>query len=266
MSNSHLQTRPAAVSGMFYPADPLQLKQDIQAYLDQSPVASQPPPKAIIAPHAGYIYSGPVAASAYALLKPVADKIKQVVLLGPSHRVALHGVATPDAEYFETPLGKIKINSTLCHKIEQLGFVSSSNLAHQEEHSLEVHLPFLQTVLSDFELTPLVVGDCNPNDVALLLEQVWGDEQTLIVISSDLSHYHNYETALRLDKQTSKLIEQLQPEKIFSENACGKNPLNGLLTLAKTKQLKINQLDLRNSGDTAGSKDRVVGYGAYAVH
>lgn len=266
MSDTHIHTRPAAVSGMFYAADPQQLRSDIQTYLSQAPAGVKTIPKAIIAPHAGYIYSGPVAASAYTLLKPVADKIKQVILLGPSHRVAFHGIATPDADYFETPLGKIKINQALCHKVNQLDFVFPNNLAHQEEHSLEVHLPFLQSVLTDFELTPLVVGDCNQQDVAYLLDKIWGDEHTLIVISSDLSHYHSYETALRLDQNTSTAIEQLQPEKIHSDNACGKNPLNGLLALAKSKQLTIDLLDLRNSGDTAGSKDRVVGYGAYAVH
>jgi len=267
MSDSHINTRPAAVAGMFYTNDADQLSAEIRSYLDQAPTNQYTIiPKAIIVPHAGYIYSGPVAASAYSLLGPVADKIKQVILLGPSHRVAFHGIATPDADYFETPLGKIKINQDLCHSINQLDFVFPDNRAHQQEHSLEVHLPFLQTVLSDFELTPLVVGDCSQEDVARLLDKVWGDEQTLIVISSDLSHYHSYEAALQIDRNTSTAIEHLQPEKIHYDQACGRNPLNGLLTLARSKQLTVDLLDLRNSGDTAGSKDRVVGYGAYAVH
>ena len=266
MTDSHIHTRPAAVAGLFYTADPAQLKSEVRLYLDNASTDTQIPPKAIIAPHAGYIYSGPVAASAYALLKPVADKIKQVVVLGPSHRVAFEGVATPDADYFETPLGKIKINQHLCQSLNQLDFVFPNNRAHQDEHSLEVQLPFLQSVLSDFELTPLVVGNCRQNDVAHLLDQVWGDAQTLIVISSDLSHYHEYSSAQKLDLITSEAITHLEPEKIHYDNACGRNPLNGLLTLARSKQLKVDLLDLRNSGDTAGSKDRVVGYGAYAVH
>jgi len=267
MSDSHIHIRPAAVAGMFYTADPVQLRSEINTYLHNASTGTYKTiPKAIIAPHAGYVYSGPVAASAYSLLGPITDKIKQVILLGPSHRIAFQGIATPDADYFETPLGKIKINRGLCQSVNQLDFVFPNNLAHRDEHSLEVHLPFLQTVLSDFELTPLVVGDCNQEDVAYLLEQIWGGEETLIVISSDLSHYHSYESATQIDRTTSSAIEHLQPEKIQYDQACGRNPLNGLLTLAKSRQLSVDLLDLRNSGDTAGSKDRVVGYGAYAVH
>jgi len=261
-----LRIRPAAVAGMFYAADSQQLESDVLSYLHLSKSAIKGIPKAIIAPHAGYIYSGPVAASAYSLLKPYADQIKQVILLGPAHRVAVQGIATPDMDYFETPLGQVKINQTLCQKIERLNFVHGNSLAHSQEHSLEVHLPFLQTVLTDFELTPLVVGDCNRQDVAQLLELLWGDSQTLIVVSTDLSHFHDYNTALKLDQQTSQAIQQLQPDKILYDNACGRNPLNGLLTLAQKKHLTVDLLDLRNSGDTAGDKDRVVGYGAYVVH
>jgi len=266
MSDSYPRVRSAAVAGMFYTDNPQQLKAEIEYYLSQAKPASSTAPKAIIAPHAGYVYSGPVAASAYALLKPVANQINQVVLLGPSHRVAFRGIATPDADYFQTPLGNIKINQSMCHKLEALEFVQASSLAHQQEHSLEVHLPFLQTVLDDFELTPLVVGDCNQQDVARALEVAWGDEHTLIVISSDLSHYHSYQTALQLDEKTSRAIQQLQPDKIHYDDACGRNPLNGLLDIARKKNMTVDILDLRNSGDTAGSKDKVVGYGAYAVH
>lgn len=266
MSNAQPRIRPAAVAGMFYADDPQRLRSDIHQFLTQAHITNEHIPKAIIAPHAGYIYSGPVAASVYKLLQPAASTISRVVLLGPSHRVAFQGIATPQADYFETPLGRIKINQSVCHELEQLSFVQRSDLAHQQEHSLEVQLPFLQSVLNDFELVPLVVGDCPPQQVAELLELVWGNQETLIVISSDLSHYHNYHTANRLDKHTSQAIEHLQPERISYEDACGRNPLNGLLTLAQKKQLKIETIDLRNSGDTAGSKDRVVGYGAYIVH
>lgn len=266
MSDAHPRIRPAAVAGLFYPDDPSQLKSDILDYLGQANPHSSTTPKAIIAPHAGYIYSGPVAASAYKLIEPAANKINQVILLGPSHRVALRGIATPAADYFATPLGNIKVNQSLCHELEQLDFVQPNPAAHQQEHSLEVHLPFLQLILDDFELVPLVVGDCDSASVSQLLEPLWDREDTLIIISSDLSHFHNYHTAVRLDKNTSDAIEHLQPEKIHYDDACGRNPLNGLLTLAKKKNLSIQTLDLRNSGDTAGSKDRVVGYGAYAVH
>ncbi len=266
MSHTHNRIRPAAVAGLFYPDSPSELKASIQNYLQQAPEPQDTPPLAIIAPHAGYIYSGPIAASAYKQILPVADKIKQVVLLGPSHRVPLRGIATPDADYFETPLGTIKINTQLCQQFESLPFVTPSYEAHQQEHSLEVQLPFLQSILHDFQLIPLVVGECPAEAVAELLETVWNRDDTLVVISTDLSHYNHYEIAQKIDRQTSTAIEQLHPEQIHYDNACGRNPLNGLLTLAIKKNLSINTLDLRNSGDTAGSKDRVVGYGAYAVH
>jgi len=266
MKNSTSLTRSAAVAGMFYAADPQQLSAEILHFLKQQPDSDSVTPKAIIAPHAGYIYSGPIAASAYHLFAGKAEKIKQVILLGPSHRVAFRGIATSRADYFETPLGKIKTNRSLSELAESLPFVNSYDAAHQDEHSLEVQLPFLQTVLNDFELTPLVVGDCDAQDVAQLLELLWGDEHTLIVISSDLSHYHSYQSAIDLDTQTSLAIEHLQPEKIHYEDACGRNPLNGLLTIAKQKKLHVKTLDLRNSGDTAGDKNKVVGYGAYAVY
>lgn len=266
MKNSHSYIRPAAVAGTFYADNPQQLMSDIQHYLHQASPPENINPKAIIVPHAGYIYSGCVAASAYKLLLGKSAKIKQVILLGPSHRVALHGIATTESDFFETPLGKIKINRSLCQLAETLPFVQANNLAHQNEHSLEVQLPFLQTTLESFELTPLVVGDCNQKEVAQCLQMLWGDEQTLIVISSDLSHFHNYQVAVNLDKQTSRAIEQCQPENIHQEDACGRYPLNGLLDLARTKHLTIETLDLGNSGDTAGDKSRVVGYGAYAVY
>lgn len=266
MSDRHLSIRPAAVAGTFYSDDPDQLRADILYYLKGASRNVNTSPKAIIAPHAGYVYSGSVAASAYAQLEPLVEKIKHVILLGPAHRLAFRGIATPDADIFATPLGQVKINRTLCQAAEQFDFVQPIPAAHAQEHSLEVQLPFLQTLLADFDLTPLLVGDCSADNVARLLDTLWGGDETLIVISTDLSHYHNYEVARRLDAITSRAIEQLQPDNISHESACGRTPLNGLLTLAKQKQLQINTLDLRNSGDTAGSKDRVVGYGAYAVH
>ena len=257
--------RHPAVAGLFYSDDRTQLQQDVDGFLSAARPAGEPP-KALIAPHAGYIYSGPIAASAYINLMPVHATIKKVVLLGPSHRVAFNGLAAPTSNKFITPLGSVSIDQSSLKKISGLPQVKLMDEAHAQEHSLEVHLPFLQTVLDDFQLIPLVVGDASAEDVAEVLEQIWGGPETLIVISSDLSHYHSYTTAHKLDQQTSHAIENLQPEKIQYEMACGRNPVNGFLKLAKQKGLHGKTLDLRNSGDTAGTKDRVVGYGAYVFN
>ena len=257
--------RQPAVAGMFYPADPAQLRDEIEHFLQQVEVKDTPP-KALIAPHAGYIYSGPIAASAYASLIPVADKIRKVVLLGPAHRIPFSGLATPSSDGFVTPLGTVPIDQQSLQRVQSLPQVISMDAAHQQEHSLEVHLPFLQMVLKDFELIPLVVGDASKEQVAEVLELLWGGEETLIVISSDLSHYNDYKTAQQMDRATSLAIERLQPEQIHYDMACGRNPVNGLLELAKLKGLHARTLDLRNSGDTAGPRDRVVGYGAYVFH
>jgi AmmeMemoRadiSam system protein B len=257
--------RQPAVAGMFYPADPAQLRDEVQHFLDQAH-ADATPPKALIAPHAGYIYSGPVAASAYAALQPVADKIRKVVLLGPAHRIPFAGLAAPTSDGFVTPLGTVPVDQEAIKRILSLPQVVSLDAAHEQEHSLEVHLPFLQMVLDDFEIIPLVVGDASKEDVAEVLELLWGGEETLIVISSDLSHYNSYETAQQMDRSTSLAIERLQPEQIHYDMACGRNPVNGLLSLARQKGLHAKTLDLRNSGDTAGPRDRVVGYGAYVFH
>ena len=257
--------RPAAVAGTFYPGDAHQLSQDIKQYLAAAH-ATVSPPKAIIAPHAGYIYSGPIAASAYVNLIPASDKIKKVVLLGPAHRIPFSGLAAPSSEGFATPLGVVPIDQQAIKKIIKLPQVILMDEAHDQEHSLEVHIPFLQIVLDKFELIPLVVGNSNEQDVAEVLQQLWGGDETIIVISSDLSHYNNYTTAQQMDRATSVAIERLQPKQIHYDMACGRNPVNGLLQLAKQKNLKGQTLDLRNSGDTAGTKDRVVGYGAYVFH
>ncbi|MFW2374237.1 MAG: AmmeMemoRadiSam system protein B [Gammaproteobacteria bacterium] len=257
--------RPPAVAGMFYPADPDQLRHDVEDYLSSVSSLGKPP-KAIIAPHAGYIYSGPVAASAYASLKSVHDKIKHVVLLGPAHRVAFTGLAAPSTKAFNTPLGNISINQNLLKRLEPLPQVRIMDAAHELEHSLEVQLPFLQILLDKFDLLPLVVGDADKDAVAEVLNLAWGGDDTLIVISSDLSHYHDYTTAQHMDQDTSRAIELLQPDNIHYDMACGRNPINGLLVQARNKGLSANTLDLRNSGDTAGSRDKVVGYGAYVFH
>lgn len=257
--------RQAAVAGLFYSADPIQLQNEIKGYLDAaSPAqAGEAQPKAIIVPHAGYIYSGPVAASAYARLLLGREGIHRVVLLGPSHRVPFLGLATSSADAFATPLGDVPLDHQAIKQITSLPQVQLLDQAHSMEHSLEVHLPFLIEVLDDFTLVPLVVGDSRPEEVAEVLAQLWGGPETLIVISSDLSHYHDYHTAQRMDQATSEAIVSLQENAIYSENACGYTPVRGLLHLAKQKGLKAELVDLRNSGDTAGDKNRVVGYGAY---
>jgi len=248
---------------MFYPGNAEQLHEMVQQMLTEAGDDNAPPPKALIAPHAGYIYSGPVAASAYARLRQIRHTIERVVLLGPSHRVGFPGLATSSAEIFGTPLGDIPIDTEMVARLTALPQVRTLDQAHQLEHSLEVHLPFLQESLNQFKLVPLVVGDASAEEVAEVLEMVWGGEETLIVISSDLSHYHDYATAVRMDRETSNAIEQLRPDALHYEDACGRNPIIGLLTVARRKHLSVETVDLRNSGDTAGPRDQVVGYGAY---
>ncbi len=232
-----------------------------QAEQQQSGLAYTP--KAIIVPHAGYIYSGPVAASAYHPLHAAGGHINRVVLLGPSHRVPFHGLASCQASHYATPLGLITLDRASLDRLESMPQVTVNDAAHIPEHSLEVQLPFLQYVLDDFELIPLLVGDADEREVADVLDELWGDRHTLIVISSDLSHYHDYTTAQRLDQNTSRAIETLNPTAISYEDACGRNPVNGLLHIAKRRAMHVETVDLRNSGDTAGPRDQVVGYGAY---
>jgi AmmeMemoRadiSam system protein B len=257
------QIREPVVAGLFYPDDPVVLQQQLNSLLDDDS-GDREAPKALIVPHAGYIYSGPVAASAYLRLAPIRSRIRRVVLLGPAHRVAFQGLAATSAQYFATPLGLVRVDQEAMDRILTLPQVRVLDEAHREEHSLEVQLPFLQAVLgTDFELVPLVVGEAGAEPVAEVLERLWGGAETLLVISSDLSHYHDYRTARNLDSATSRAIEQLNPQAIDYQQACGRNPINGLLVAARRHQLHATTLDQRNSGDTAGSRDRVVGYGAY---
>lgn len=258
--------RRPAVAGMFYPADPDELGKMVDTLLANAKAIDSPLPKAIIVPHAGYIYSGPIAASAYRRVKALAPQITRVILLGPSHRVPFHGIAASSASEFATPLGQVKLDRPFIDELIQSFQVKRMDEAHELEHSLEVHLPFLQKTLNDFTLVPLVVGDARPEEVVHVLESCWGGDETLIVISSDLSHYHDYATAQEMDSATSHAIESLSPESIHYEDACGRQPLNGLLYLARQKGLHVQTLDLRNSGDTAGPRDQVVGYGAWIIH
>ena len=257
--------RSPAVAGTFYPDDNHQLKKMINGLLADCR-SDTPPPKALIVPHAGYIYSGPIAASAYARVASGRDTITRVVLLGPSHRVPFHGLAVSSARFFTTPLGSVPIDIEALAAIKHLPQVQTLDQAHQWEHSLEVNIPFLQVVLADFKLVPLVVGDASAEEVCEVLENLWGGPETLIVVSSDLSHYHDYETARRLDHSTSDAIIQFRPQDIHYEQACGRNPIAGLLTAAQHRAMRAEAVDLRNSGDTAGPRDKVVGYGAYIFH
>lgn len=253
--------RKPAVAGLFYPATATELHSQVDSLLHKTASSEQPPPKALIVPHAGYVYSGPVAASAYAQLRGARDQIRRVVLLGPSHRVAFRGIAASSATVFRTPLGDIPIESAT--QLADLPQVMTLDAAHAEEHSLEVQLPFLQTVLSEFSLVPLVVGDACYADIAQVLDRLWGGPETLIVISSDLSHYHDHAAAQALDQATARAIEQLQPQALGRDSACGRTPICGLLQLARRYGLSAYTVDLRNSGDTAGPRDQVVGYGAF---
>jgi AmmeMemoRadiSam system protein B/AmmeMemoRadiSam system protein A len=257
-------TRPAAVAGRFYPARAELLAAEIARCLDavRSPGADAPAPKIVIAPHAGTIYSGPIAAHAYARLAAARDRIRRVVLLGPSHRVALRGLALPTVAAFATPLGTVPIDAAAAASLAALPQVVANDAAHRDEHALEVQLPFLQTVLGAFTLVPLVVGRATRDEVAELLEALWGGDETLVVISSDLSHYLPYAQARDKDRATAQRIVDGDAA-LDHDQACGATPINGALLAAARHGLAARQLDLRNSGDTAGDRDRVVGYGAF---
>lgn len=260
------QVRQPAVAGLFYPADPQELTTMIDGYLAGYTLGKEAPPKALIVPHAGYIYSGPVAAAAYRRLEPLRARISRVVLLGPSHRVGFIGLAVSSADRFHTPLGDIPLDRELCEQLAALPQVHRLDQAHAMEHSLEVQLPFLQRVLDNFRLVPLVVGEATADEVAEVLEVAWGGDETLIIISSDLSHYHSYSEAQQMDRATCHAIETMRPESIIYEGACGRNPVMGLLQVARRKGLSAHTLDLRNSADTSGSKESVVGYGAWSFN
>lgn len=257
-----LTIRLPAVAGLFYPADSRQLALDVQQLLTAAcqQVIS---PKALIVPHAGYIYSGAIAASAYATLRPIATHIRRVILLGPTHGVMARGLALPASDAFDTPLGQVMLDTAAADAIAHMPQVTINELAHAQEHSLEVQLPFLQSMLTDFTLLPLAVGTASSEEVAEVLDALWGGGETLIVISSDLSHYLPYATAQRVDDETVDSILSLH-QPIEHDHACGSIPISGLIVAARKHNLTPRLLDLRNSGDTAGSRDKVVGYAAIA--
>ena len=258
--------RPAAVAGMFYPDDPSELASMIDRMLAEAPSVEGPAPKAIIAPHAGYIYSGALAAAAYKHLAPAADEIERIVLLGPCHRVAVDGLATSSAKGWETPLGRVPLARSQIDKVAALPQVTTSDPAHAQEHSLEVHLPFLQRLLpKGFTLAPFAVGRATAKEVAEVLEALWGGPETRIVISTDLSHFLDYDTARALDAKTASAIEALDWQAVGREQACGRVPMSGMLDIAQRRDMKIERVGMCTSADSKGPRDRVVGYGAWTL-
>jgi MEMO1 family protein len=262
------KVRPPAAAGLFYSGNPHRLRAEIEGLLAAAPASSacQPKhqPKAVIAPHAGYVYSGKIAATAFAALRDIAKDITRAVVIGPAHYLALRGIAVPTVEAFETPFGPVPVDQNALAAIADLPFVLANDAAHAPEHALEVELPFLQLALGAFQVVPLLVGDAQPQEVAHALGRIWGGAETLIVISSDLSHYHDYEAAKRLDAATAGTIERGDWEQLGASNVCGFLPIAGLLVETARRSMKAQRLALCNSGDTAGDRDRVVGYGAWA--
>ncbi len=259
--------RPPAVAGMFYPGDAAALRDELATCLAVAPAPTPGPGllKALIVPHAGYVYSGGTAGKGYALLAPIAERIRRVVLLGPCHRVAVNGLAAPTVQAFATPLGSIPLDRAALDSLRDLPQVVANDAAHAQEHSLEVQLPFLQTVLRDFKLVPLAVGHTGAREVAQVIARLWGGAETLILISSDLSHFHGYAEARRIDGDTASQILSLDQLTSFDQ-ACGALPINGLLAVAAARGLKIERVAQCNSGDTAGDKSRVVGYATFALY
>jgi AmmeMemoRadiSam system protein B len=273
--NTEKNIRPPAVASMFYPGGTAELRNAVQNYLSNAGTEEDVPKlkkgetaelRTLIVPHAGYIYSGKIAASAYRLLEQNQNRFKRVLLLGPAHRVWLEGAAFPEADAFQTPLGEITLDKELIEKmLAEFSWISVSDEAHAEEHCLEVQLPFLQETLGEFKLLPLVVGDAKTELLAALIHQFSEDHETLIVISTDLSHFHDYQTAREIDARTANAIEHLEQNRISTEDACGAYPLRGALLAASQNQWNVHRLGLCNSGDTAGDRGRVVGYGAWAM-
>jgi AmmeMemoRadiSam system protein B len=259
------KVRPPAVAGLFYPGDPGKLRDAVSEYLAQAPTVAGPMPKALIVPHAGYIYSGGIAAAAYSQVAHRRRQIRRIVLIGPSHRVYLRGMAVPAAEVFQTPLGMVPVDRELKARVLAHEHVVESDSPHASEHSLEVQLPFLQMMFDVFTLLPIALGSASPPAVAAVLADVWGDEETLVLVSSDLSHYLPYDEAQAVDDETITAILRNDPT-LTGEQACGCIGINGLTFLARQRGAHIDEIARCNSGDTAGERARVVGYGAFGLH
>jgi len=260
--------RPTAVAGLFYPEDPQALKTMVGKLLAAvPPTKERNHPLALIAPHAGYVYSGAVAASGYRLLEGLHNQIRRVIIIGPAHRVAFLGMAIPTVDIFETPLGPMTVDQQLLARLDDLPQIRRDNAPHAPEHSLEVQLPFLLETLGDqVSIAPIVVGSTAPKAVAEVLRRIWTEPDTLLIISTDLTHFLDHDTATRIDAMTSEAIVRMEDHRIRPEHACGHIPLQGFLQVARERGMKGEILDLRNSGDTAGPRESVVGYGAYVFH
>lgn len=263
-SDVHARIRPPAVAGLFYPDEPAELRDAVSDYLAQAPAVADGPPKALIVPHAGYIYSGGIAAAAYSQLAQRRSQVRRVVLIGPSHRVYLQGMAVPTAEAFQTPLGVVPIDRELKARVLARSQVVEAGEPHANEHCLEVQLPFLQMLLEEFTLLPVALGSASPATVASMLAEVWGGDETLVLVSSDLSHYLPYDAARQLDSTTIDAILRYDTH-LTGEQACGCIGINGLSHLARQRDLSIAEIARCNSGDTAGDRIRVVGYGAFRL-
>ena len=260
-----MRIREAAVAGQFYEADPAKLKKHVATLLAGGRETSATGARGLIVPHAGYVYSGSVAATAYRCLQSVRGEIERVALFGPAHRVYLEGMAVPATDAFATPLGRVELDREELDRIAAFPDVCVADEARREEHSLEVQLPFLQEVLGDFSLVPVVVGRCAPSTVAAVMDTLWQRPGTLLVVSTDLSHFHSYSEARSIDAITcSRLLAR--DHSLDGEDACGAAALNGLMCTRQARTLHMELLDSCNSGDTGGGRDRVVGYGAFILH
>ena len=257
------RVRPAAVVGRFYPSDPGVLATQVDALVGTGRDA--PAPKALIVPHAGYVFSGPVAGAGYATVRALRGIVEHVVLLGPAHHVAVEGLVTVSVDALDTPLGPVRVDDAARRAVLDLAEVSVDDRAHAPEHSLEVHLPFLTRVLGDVAVLPLLAGHTPAPTVARVLDAVWNGPQTLIVVSTDLSHFLDHPTATARDRRTAAAIVAGDLDAISSDDACGAAGVRGLVLAALQRGMRVELLDLRNSGDTAGPRDRVVGYGAFAL-
>ncbi|HEY8079483.1 MAG TPA: AmmeMemoRadiSam system protein B [Labilithrix sp.] len=254
------------MAASFYPASAVELSCTVELLLAEASAADCPRPKALIAPHAGYAYSGAVAAAAYASLRGERGTIERVVVLGPAHYVDVKGIATSNASAFTTPMGELLLDRDAIDAIARLPGVAALDNAHAPEHSVEVQIPFVQAALGQVRLVPLLCGSgtCE-KQLDRVLDVLWGGEETLFVVSSDLSHYLDYDSARARDAATTRSIESLDADAIGSDDACGPSCLRAILRAASKRRMHAKVLDVKSSGDTVGGRDEVVGYGAYAV-
>ncbi len=258
-------TRAPACDSRFYPSERAALQESVDSYVDESPPELGGRPEAVIAPHAGYVYSGMVAGRAYGAAAPIAESVERVVLIGPSHFTRFEGLASSRASAFETPLGMTPLDRETIDELASRDVIHVAEEPHRDEHSLETHLPFIQTLFGEVELVPVVTGEAPDEAVADLIEETWNDRETFVAVSSDLSHHLDYETARDVDRTTCEAIESLEPDDIGRRDACGRLAIRGLLLAADRRELSVETLDLQNSGDTAGGRDEVVGYGAWVL-